>query len=273
MGDNARGEPLAADSAEGSAFYDEMWRRYGHLDAKSPAAFHRRRLVRRLVERHAAGAGRVVDIGCGQGELLVELARALPRARLFGADVSEQSLRRARDKNPEVELFALDLCAPNFERHHRDRLGSFDLVVCSEVVEHVDDDILAVRHLSLLLAPGGWLVLTVPGGRMSRFDERIGHQRHYSVGQLASLLQTTGLSPVELLAWGFPFQNLYRTAVRIASRAAIAEHPAEKAPSSARLDTGLGRAYELFGLALKPLFYFNLSRWGEQLLAVAQMPR
>ncbi len=259
------------------AFYDEMWRRYAHLDAVSPAAFHRRRMVAQLARRHAASARRILDVGCGQGELLRELERALPGARVAGADLSAQSIADSQKRNPGADLFVLDLTAPDFDAVQQGRLGRYDLVVCSEVVEHIDDDALAVRRLCSLLAPGGTLILTVPGGRMSRFDKVIGHHRHYRSRDLERLLGAGRLQVVSVLAWGFPFQNLYRSAVRVASVLAIPAGGAPAKAKSTRDDQGvvgraLGQVYTVFGRSLKPLFYLNASRWGEQMLAVARRP-
>src|SRR5207253_899165 len=124
------------------AFYDEMWRNYAHLDAVSPAAFHRRRLVVGLASRYAGSAKDVLDVGCGQGELLREVAEAVPGARVHGADISEQSIIDSRKRNPTYDLFQLDLTAPDFSSKHASRSGAFDLVVCSEVLEHIPDDAL-----------------------------------------------------------------------------------------------------------------------------------
>jgi trans-aconitate methyltransferase len=94
-----------------AAFYDAVWQRYADLDAVSPAAFHRRRLVRKLVVEFAPRALHVLDAGCGRGELVAELSRALPGARLAGADVSDTSRRSARVRCPDAEIFTLDLAA------------------------------------------------------------------------------------------------------------------------------------------------------------------
>lgn len=260
------------DPADAGAFYDDVWQRYGHLDADSPAAFHRRRLVVALACQSAGGARRVLDAGCGQGELLEQLARALPSATIDGADVSEQSLNDTRRRSPGRELFQLDLATPDFEHAQRERLGRYDLVVCSEVIEHILDDGRAARNLHALLAPGGAAVVTVPGGKMSRFDELIGHHRHYRTKRLARLLTDAGFTVERVLAWGFPFHNLYRTAVRVASGATMPKPgaPAKSAANDSGMSRVLGGAYSLFGRGLKPLFYLNLSRWGEQMIAVAR---
>src|SRR6266542_269545 len=211
-----------APATDEKVFYDQMWRNYGHLDAVSPAAFHRRRLVARLAARFAPRAENILDVGCGQGELLRELSEAIPAARVFGADVSEQSLIDSRKRNPSYELFAMNLTQPDFSTRYAERLGAFDLVVCSEVLEHIPEDALAASNLRLLLRPNGVAIITVPGGKMSEFDKVIGHQRHYTPAFLESRLTGAALSVEKVLAWGFPFHSFYRTAVRVASRMTVA---------------------------------------------------
>jgi SAM-dependent methyltransferase len=215
-----------------------------------------------------------LDVGAGQGALLDDLAVALPSAQFSGADVSERALDDCRARFPQAEFFAMNLVDPEFETIHAARLARFDLVVCSEVIEHIEADDLALRRLESLLVPGGTLVVSVPGGRMSRFDEAIGHQRHYDVDRLRSLVQTAHFDVLDVFAWGFPFQNLYRTAVRVAARAALPQGPSSATDAAAPGIAGraLGAGYQLFGATLKPLFYLNLSRWGEQLFAVARAP-
>jgi SAM-dependent methyltransferase len=260
---------MAEPAADAASFYDDVWRKYAHLDAVSPAAFHRRRVIVLRAARSAPGARSILDVGCGQGELLRDLAARFPGAEVAGADVSEQSLADSRRRNPSFDLFQLDLEGPPLEARHPDRIGRYDLVVCSEVLEHIADDALAARRLAALLAPGGHLLVTVPGGKMSRYDEVIGHQRHYRRGDIQRLLSGAGLSVGEVVAWGFPFHNLYRTAVRLASRLTIDEGRGERAGSGV-VGSALGHAYALFGRSLKPLFYLNVDRWGEQMIAIAR---
>ena len=257
-----------------AAFYDEVWQRYAHLDAASPASFHRRRLIAKLAAETAPGAGEVLDVGCGQGELLGELGRRLPNARLSGADVSEQSLSDSRRRSAGSELFALDLTDSEFDKKHRERLGRYDLVVCSEVLEHIADHELAARRLLGLLKPGGSVIVTVPGGKMSKYDRAIGHERHYRAADLRVLLEVGGFENIRVLAWGFPFHTLYRTAVRVASRVALptSGRPTAGNDRTPALGALLGRAYSAMGAALKPLFYLNTIRRGEQMFAVACRP-
>ncbi|HEY3237206.1 MAG TPA: class I SAM-dependent methyltransferase [Polyangiaceae bacterium] len=260
-----------APSSEPAAFYDAMWNQYASFDAISPAAFHRRRMMVELVRRFAPSAQAVLDVGCGTGALMRELARELPAARIIGADVSLVSIESSQRQRPDFETFQMDLSDADFEEHHALRRAQYDLLTCSEVLEHIADDTQAVRRLRSLLRPGGHLIASVPGGKMSRFDERIGHHRHYDREQFRRLLSESRFELRTVIAWGFPFHNLYRSAVRLASRATWSE-PAEPSKRTPGLQPWLGAAYHAFSGLLKPLYYLNQSFWGEQLFAVGQRP-
>jgi SAM-dependent methyltransferase len=226
--------------------------------------------VRKLVLEFAPRALHVLDAGCGRGELVAELSRALPGTRLAGADVSDTSRRSAQVRCPDAEIFTLDLDAEDFPSQKAQRLCHFDVVICSEVLEHLADDGRALGRLRELLKPGGLLIVTVPGGSRSRFDELIGHRRHYTRRSLRELLGAGDLSCERLWAWGFPFHNAYRSAVRLAARFAF-EPAAESSAAPPGLEQRwLGYAYRLCGSALKPLYYANRTFWGEQLIAVAR---
>jgi hypothetical protein len=141
------------------------------------------------------------------------------------------------------------------------------------VLEHVPDHELAARHLLELLSPSGVAIVTVPGGKMSAFDKVIGHQRHYTPKSLETMLTQAGFEVLDTLAWGFPFHSFYRTAVRVASAFTVpgeAKRAGGSAAPKGAVSSLLGSAYTVFGKALKPLFYLNTSRWGEQLIAVAR---
>ncbi len=247
-----------------AAFYDRVWSDWGSLDAVSPAAFHRRRQLLALAQRHARSARQVLDVGCGQGALLKELERELPAALLHGSDVSDAALEQARRASPSATLFTLDLEADDFERYSS-YFGRFDLVLCSEVLEHLADDGSALTRLARLLTEGGQLLVSVPGGRLTRFDHSIGHLRHYTPKLLSACLTSSGFEVERVMAWGFPFHNLYRRIVEGASGAALA------GSGESRLPKGLLRfGYRVTSAILNPLYYLNRPYWGPQLFALAK---
>jgi len=96
--------------------------------------------------------GTVLDIGCGYGEMLSEF----PAARLVGVDINHPALSEARRRNP----------AGCFTMANVERLpiadSRFDAVVCSEVLEHMDDPSPLAREIVRVTRPGGVYCITVP---------------------------------------------------------------------------------------------------------------
>jgi SAM-dependent methyltransferase len=73
--------------------------------------------------------------------------------------------------------------------------ADYSTVVAYNVLEHIPDDVAALRAFRGLLRPDGAVVLIVPAfqGAMSRFDRAIGHQRRYTRAALSSALGQAGL--------------------------------------------------------------------------------
>ncbi|HET9929245.1 MAG TPA: class I SAM-dependent methyltransferase [Polyangiaceae bacterium] len=255
-----------------ATFYDRVWTDWGHLDERSPAALHRRRALLRLVREHCRSSRRMLEVGCGQGALLRDLAREFPASHVHGADVSAESLARARERCPQSTLFELDLDSPYFDEQASSRSGQFDLVVCSEVLEHLRNDRLALERLGTLLAPGGRLILSVPAGERTRFDRAIGHLRHYTEGQMAERLQDAGFEAERVFSWGFPFHSFYRWVVKWAARATLQASGAPRNSNRGGPNALLSAAYSAFALGLRPLYLLNSARCGPQLFAVARKP-
>ena len=134
-----------------------------------------------------------LDLGCGDGRLGAELRAR----RVVGADVSRVPLERARARLGEVVLVEPDEPLP-FED------GSFDLVLCAEMLEHVRDVQLLVSEVRRVLRPGGTLAVTTPAhsrlsalrlvatGWESEFQPLSPHLRFFTRRSLARLLDDMG---------------------------------------------------------------------------------
>jgi SAM-dependent methyltransferase len=87
-------------------------------------------------------------------------------------------------------IFKIDLADKNFEISYADLLGKFDTVFALNVVEHIEDDMLAVKNCHRLLSPGGRLLILMPAypSLYSPMDKELQHYRRYTRSSMAALL-------------------------------------------------------------------------------------
>lgn len=88
----------------------------------------------------------------------------------------------------------LDLVHPDFNQAYASLLGSFDTVFALNVVEHIQDDVLAMSNIKALLKPGGNVVILVPAYQSlyNRFDKELEHYRRYTKSSLSEVFQKAG---------------------------------------------------------------------------------
>jgi ubiquinone/menaquinone biosynthesis C-methylase UbiE len=149
---------------------------------------------------------RVIDLGCGTGRHVLELSKI--ESNIIGADMSRNDIRAGRylleimRRRDEVKARVHWLQTAGERLPFRD--AAFDRVICTETLEHVDDDSVLARELSRVLKPGGILAVSVP----DEFSEKIfwklstnyrthvgGHVRIYRRGDIVRLLRDAGLEP------------------------------------------------------------------------------
>jgi SAM-dependent methyltransferase len=162
-----------------------------------------------LFERGARYLGqRVLDVGAGIGTF-TELAagRAGSVTAVEPDPVFAARLRERFERAPGVEVIQGDVTELDLSA----RGGTFDSIICFNVLEHVADDALALRRFHDLLAPEGRLLLLVPAHSwlVSPFDRAVGHERRYEAEPLRLLLTRTGfvtediryVNPVGAIGW------------------------------------------------------------------------
>jgi 2-polyprenyl-3-methyl-5-hydroxy-6-metoxy-1,4-benzoquinol methylase len=235
-----------------SHFYDWTWTQWNDMIHYSPAPFHRRRLILQLAA--ARPFETVLDIGCGNGELLQALHPLRPAAHLAGVDISPQVIEANRKCWPSDEFYTLDIAAAHLP-------ATFDLVICAEVLEHIADYPQALRNMRSMCR--GYLILTTPSGTLFPIDQAMGHYRHFSPAAARALLRQSGFEPEVVWNWGFPFHTLYKYAININPGAMQARFASQRSYSSRD---------RLLSQIIGGLFYVNFknSRWGQQLIVCAR---
>ena len=264
QGSAAKGSAAKGSAANGPATddWEAHWSEYADTASDNPAQEYRRQLILELAGR-SGEPHRVLDIGSGQGDLLAAMRPHWPNAELAGIELTAEGVRRAQVKVPDARFVQLDLAT---EANDAPELRDWaDLAVCSEVLEHVDDPARFLRSAMQYVAPGGTVVVTVPGGPRTAFDRHIGHRRHYTADALRAVLDETGLEVELVEGAGLPFFNLYKLLVMMRGDAVARDVSSLEPPS--RLATVVMRA---FGVVLRPRC--NIPRRGWQIVALARRP-
>ena len=236
------------------------WQRFSEATEANPGQALRRRLILRLLGPDAAGPeATILDFGCGSGDLLAEMAGRFPGAVFAGVDLSPSGLAQSGEKLPSAMLSRFDLAAP--DGPPKELLGWASHVVCSEVLEHVDDPAPLLANAARCLKPGGRLVVTVPGGPITAFDRHIGHRGHFTRARLRDLLERAGFEAEVAAAAGFPAFNLYRLAVLLRGRRLVED---VSGPPRLLVRSAMALFWGLMRVSL-----FN-TPWGWQIVAAAR---
>jgi SAM-dependent methyltransferase len=180
-----------------------------------------------LVDRHLAGARRVLDIGCGEGQVARRVA-SLGASLVVGVDPADAQLRVAHERGgAPVYARALAAGLPCND-------GAFDAVVMCLVLEHVDPLEPVIDEVARVLERGGPLVallnhplLQTPGSGW--IDDQVLGEQYWRVGPYLP----EDISPEEVapgVTLSFVHRPLSRYVNTLAERGLLIEHMDEPAP-------------------------------------------
>ena len=135
---------------------------------------------------------RILEVGCGIGNMTEYF---VDRELLVGIDLLPSNLELIRQQyatRDNVLTHLGDVTDPDLNAaltHYH-----FDTVVCLNVLEHIEDDLLALQHMHQVLAPQGKLLLFVPAGTYmyGTLDTALGHFRRYERDELAERVTAAG---------------------------------------------------------------------------------
>jgi methionine biosynthesis protein MetW len=184
-------------------YYEKYWTEDGYNPAGSATPS-----VRKLYETHIGATDRCLDVGCGDGSSAGVWIRKHARSYV-GADIATTALAKASQRGLEVVQIEDASNLP-----FRD--AEFDVVICSEVLEHLFAPHLAAAEMFRVLSPSGRLIVTVPNAMFwrERFDMVIGqwkprgddsgttkpwrspHIRFFSTKSLRRMLEEAGFVSV-----------------------------------------------------------------------------
>jgi 2-polyprenyl-3-methyl-5-hydroxy-6-metoxy-1,4-benzoquinol methylase len=120
----------------------------------------------------------ILDAGCGTGDCLHMLWQEYGCRQLTGTDFSNSALVIAAETCPQASLHQLDM-------YHR-LAQDFDLILCQQVLEHLERPEEALHNMLAMLRPQGLILITVPDGRL---DDFAGHIHFWGLDSLPLFLQ------------------------------------------------------------------------------------
>lgn len=183
--------------------YNNLWRKWTNI-TEGPSAKHRIRLILKLINKCKLH-GTILDAGCGEGTLLKQLNHK--NNILYGMDISKTALENI---SPPIEENIKFLIGDISKQESLPPM-KFDLIICSEVLEHLDDDDTAIKNMNNLLNNSGKLIITVPYKKKywTLHDDYAGHFRRYEWDELIDKLEQNGFTILKIFSWGWPLFNLY----------------------------------------------------------------
>ena len=155
-------------------------------------------VYRYLVQQNVPSSGRILDIGCGGGGLLSYL-RDRGFINLFGIDLSPEAISFCTSRG--LASVAID------DAQHVNTMPneSFDIIIASDVLEHLEHASAAMRRWRELLKPSGKLIVFVPAYQAlwSERDVLNKHVTRYTEKKLLMVAEAAGLSSVLSSYWNF----------------------------------------------------------------------
>ena len=154
-------------------------------------------VVKRIIRRLRPSD--FIEIGAASGHMAQWMNHSLGLPGI-AVEISPLAIAMMRERlagNAAVEIF---------ERDSIELEATADVLLSTEVLEHIEDDQAALRNWYDLIRPGGNLILSVPAHQhlFSAEDEMAGHFRRYSRSDLSEKLVAAGFQPPRILCYGFP---------------------------------------------------------------------
>lgn len=168
-------------------FDEQLFSEYDNIASNHFWFVGRAKLVIDTIRSYCPVPASMLEIGCASGYMLEGVRSTFPGIRLWGAEPSISPLKVAAKRMPECSFIQLDARRIPF-------INEFDLVGAFDVLEHIDDDVLALKQMYRACRTGGNIVLTVPQhpSLWSKTDEDARHKRRYTRKELVQKVIAAG---------------------------------------------------------------------------------
>jgi 2-polyprenyl-3-methyl-5-hydroxy-6-metoxy-1,4-benzoquinol methylase len=148
----------------------------------------RNRLFKEIVCDHLNSVTKTkfLEIGCGTGDFIQQIV-GNKNLEITGSEVYLKGLKYAKKNLPNVDFVQFDVTKGRLK-------GQFDIVAAFDVIEHIENDTVAITNINQMLRKGGTLIISVPQYMFlwGQLDEIVKHKRRYSKMELVAKLTLNG---------------------------------------------------------------------------------
>jgi len=191
----------------------EFEKKYHSLEKSYWWFVSRRDIIRKLIKKYDKSV-KILEIGSSSGKLISSLNMAGYR-KIIGIDISREAINSCID-NDISRIIQMEGSELGFKE------GEFDLIIASDILEHINNDFHAISEWKRVLKTSGNIIAFVPAFSFlwSHHDIENKHFRRYNRGELLSLFRKNGLQVVRISYWNFTlffpifFNRVLKKAIR-----------------------------------------------------------
>lgn len=146
----------------------------------------------------------ILDLGCGPGSISFYLINK--GHNVTGVDLSELAIKSCKETK-KIHNFSKGMFInESVEKYILRSRKKFDLIIMSELIEHLTNDKVVLKNIKKLLNKKGKIFITTPSlkaplyrmGLMNSFDKRVGHIRRYSIKSLSIKVKSAGYKIISI---------------------------------------------------------------------------
>ena len=142
---------------------------------------------------------KILDVGCASGWFISKISKKFPKAKCYGIDIYDKGIKYAKKIYPKIEFKVADAHKIPYKKN------TFDLVICTEVLEHLDNPKSAILEIKRVLKKGGVAVIELDSGNLlfsivwylwRKFWGKVWNHSHlhsFNVAKLEQMILSCGL--------------------------------------------------------------------------------
>jgi len=151
----------------------------------------------------------ILDVGCASGWFISKISKKFPKAQCYGIDIYDKGIRYAKSIYPKIEFKVADAHKIPYKKN------IFDLVTCTEVLEHLDNPKMAILEIKRVLKKDGLAVIELDSGNLifsivwhvwRKFGGKVWNDSHlhsFNIKKLEKIIQACGFKIMDRQKFNF----------------------------------------------------------------------